>query len=92
MNDQPPYLTDGEISAMCEPLKQSAAQLRYLEGLGLLVAKKPNGRPMVLRSELDRVLGAGRFGQVTQASPHAGPNVMALRDHLSKRRHHGASA
>lgn len=84
----PPYLTDTEIAIMCEPLTQSAAQHRHLAGLGLLVAKKPNGRPLVLRSELDRVLGAGRFSGIQGAS-HASPNVTALRVHLQQRGRHG---
>ena len=90
--NQPPYLTDAEILAMCDPLKQPAALCRYLGGLGLKVATKPNGRPLVLRTELDRVLGAGRFGQEPVPS-HAAPNAAALRAHLSNRRRtHGASA
>jgi hypothetical protein len=58
---QPPYLTDDEVANMCAPLEQSGAQLRYLRGLGLHVERKPNGRPLLMRSELERVLGAGRM-------------------------------
>ncbi len=87
----PPYLTEKEISTMCEPLTQPAAQHRHLAGLGLLVAKKPNGRPLVLRSELDRVLGAGRFNGPQQGGL-AAPNVTALRAHLQQRGRHGARA
>jgi hypothetical protein len=88
---QPPYLTDSEVLSMCEPLKQPAALCRYLVGLGLKVVTKPNGRPLLLRSELDRVLGAGRFGQ-SAASTHAAPNADALRAHLKTRRNHGPKA
>jgi hypothetical protein len=89
---EPPYLTDSEVLTMCEPLKQPAALCRYLGGLGLKVVTKPNGRPLVLRTELDRVLGAGRFGQ-SQALQHATPNAAALQAHLSKRRQqHGQNA
>lgn len=56
-----PFLTDDEIAALCAPLKAPSAQVRYLTGLGLLVARKPNGRPLLMRSELERVLGADRF-------------------------------
>ena len=86
---QPPYLTDSEVLAMCEPLKQPAALCRYLVGLGLKVVTKPNGRPLVLRTELDRVLGASRFGQ---APTHVVPNTDALRAHLKSRRNNGAKA
>ena len=76
---------------MCEPLTQPAAQHRHLAGLGLLVARKHNGRPLVLRSELDRVLGAGRFS-LAQPAAHAAPNVAALRAHTQQRGRHGAQA
>ena len=90
--NQPPYLTDSEVLTMCEPLKQPAALCRYLGGLGLKVVTKPNGRPLVLRTELDRVLGAGRFGQAPAPS-HAAPNAAALQALISKRRQpHGQSA
>ncbi|CAN7516335.1 DUF4224 domain-containing protein [Acidovorax sp. LjRoot129] len=89
----PPWLTDAEIVEMCAPLEQPAAQCRHLESLGLLVRRKPNGRPLLMRSELDRVLGATRI-TVQAAAPAPSmttPNVTALRDHLSKKKH-GATA
>lgn len=89
--NQPPYLSDEEVLTMCEPLKQPAAICRYLGRLGLKVVPKPNGRPLVLRTELDRVLGAGRFAQAPTHS-HAAPNAAALRAHISNRRQHGQSA
>lgn len=87
----PPYLTDSEVLTMCEPLKQPAALCRYLMGLGLKVVPKPNGRPLILRTELDRVLGAGRFDQAT-VTTHATPNADALRAHLKSRRMYGSKA
>lgn len=57
----PPYLTDLELADICAPLVMPAAQLRYLRSLGLNVQRKPNGRPLLMRSELERVLGAGRM-------------------------------
>lgn len=44
-----PFLTDAEVAEMCEPLTMGAAQCRYLARLGLLVKKKPSGRPLVSR-------------------------------------------
>ena len=74
-----PYLTDTEIAEICEPLVASAAQRRYLAKLGMLVQAKPNGRPLVARSEFERVLGAGRFAQPAQNGPSRGqPNQAAL--------------
>ncbi len=73
-----PFLTDDEITAICEPLQLPAAQRRYLGRLGLLVQAKPNGRPLVARSEFERVLGAGRFGKQAQnGAPQ--PDLRALR-------------
>lgn len=51
-----PYLTDIEINDICAPLKRSNSQCRFLAGLGLLVRKKPNGRPLVARNEFERAM------------------------------------
>lgn len=59
-------LTDAEIDAICAGLKQGAAMVRYLRGLGVRVQRKPNGRPLVRRVDWD---GAQ---QAQNASP--GPN------------------
>lgn len=53
-----PDLTDREIARICEPLTQAAAQVRYLKSLGLVVARKPNGRPLVNRKHYDDVRGS----------------------------------
>lgn len=53
-----PDLTDDEINTICTPLTQSAAQARYLRSLGLLVARRPDGRPLVNRAHYDAVRGA----------------------------------
>lgn len=77
-----PFFSDAELQALCEGLEQPAAQLRYLRGLGLHVARKPNGRPLLMRSELERVLGAGRMMPANDASQPAGtarePDMGAL--------------
>ena len=52
-----PDLTDEEIARICEPLTQAAAQARYLRSLGLVVARKPNGRPLVNRRHYDEARG-----------------------------------
>ena len=50
------FLTDDEIAALCAPLKQPAAQVRFLRASGLTVTVKPNGRPAVVRSHVEAVL------------------------------------
>ena len=86
-----PFLSDDEIANLCEGLQLPGAQCRYLSRLGLLVNRKPNGRPLVARSEFERVLGAGRFGSA-QKDASGGPNVASLMAHLSKRKSHGKTA
>ncbi len=50
----PPFLSDAELDELCAPLKQGAAQIRYLRSLGIKVDRKRNGRPLVWRADLDR--------------------------------------
>jgi hypothetical protein len=52
-----PNLTDAEIDDICAGLSQPAAKVRFLMNLGLNVARKPNGAPLVNRAHYDRVLG-----------------------------------
>jgi hypothetical protein len=86
-----PFLSDSEICALCDGLRLPGAQCKYLARLGLLVNRKPNGRPLVARSEFERVLGAGRFGKA-QNDASAGPNVVGLTSYLAKRKPHGKTA
>lgn len=51
-----PWLTDDEVSDLCDGLVQPAAQVRYLVGMGFTVKTKPNGRPLVGRSHVESVL------------------------------------
>jgi len=44
-----PYFTDAEVDEMCAGLKQPAAKIRFLTGLGLRVNRKPNGQPLAWR-------------------------------------------
>lgn len=56
----PPDLTDDEIDQICGGLKQNAAKVRFLQSLGVVVRRKPNGRPLVSRKHYDTVRGAAR--------------------------------
>jgi hypothetical protein len=86
-----PFLSDAEIAALCDGLQLPAAQCRYMARLGLLVNRKPNGRPLVARSEFERVLGAARFAKA-QNDASAGPNVRGMQEFLAKRKQHGKTA
>lgn len=57
-NHQPKtlWLSDDEVDDLCAGLTNSAAKRRYLEGIGLTVNRKPNGRPLVVRSHVESVL------------------------------------
>lgn len=57
MNHPAPDLTEAEIAEICAGLKQPAAQIRFLERLGLSVRRKPNGRPLVNRAHYNAVMG-----------------------------------
>lgn len=62
------HLTDSEIDAICAGLHQNAARIRYLRRLGLRVERKPNGRPLVARTEWDQ-----RMGTQNSTQPGHGP-------------------
>lgn len=51
----PPYLTEDEIAHITKPRTQGAARMRYLQGLGLKVVARPNGQPLVIRTEWERL-------------------------------------
>lgn len=61
-----PDLTEAEIADICDPLTQPAAQVRYLRSLGLVVARKPNGRPLVNRRHYDEARGRQPAAQGTE--------------------------
>lgn len=75
------FLSDAEVDELCRPLKQPAAQVRYLrQVLKLSVSTKPNGRALLVRAHAERVL-SGDFpepGPSAAAEPHASqpqPNI-----------------
>ena len=73
----PPFLTDAEIAEICAPLVVPAYQVKYLKRLGLVVNRKPNGRPLVARGEFERVL-VGRAPEPAQNAGGGQPNRAAL--------------
>lgn len=48
-----PHLTDEEIASITEPLTQGAARINYLRRLGIKAEPKPNGQPLVWRSDFE---------------------------------------
>lgn len=91
MHDKP-YLTDPEIDDVCSPLVQPAAQGRYLAGLGLRVQRKPNGRPLVGRSDFERVMTGGTNTSEALSASAAQPDRAALTAHLQRGKKNGSQA
>jgi hypothetical protein len=84
----PPYLTDAEVDELCAGLTQSAAKCRYLErDLKVPVRRKPNGRPLVMRADVE-AMAAARARGVEAQNVTRGPNVVGL-DQWSKGRKRG---
>ena len=54
MDPRPPYLTDDEIFEICRPRRQGAAQLRFLQSLGIKAARRADGTPLVWRCDVER--------------------------------------
>lgn len=79
-----PWLSDAELAELCEPLEQAAAQIRWLRRQGYHVERRPNGRPLLMRSELERVAGAGRIGAAQNATSQ--PNRAALLELIGGKR------
>ncbi len=76
-----PWYSDQEVDNLCEGLTHNAAKIRHLKSLGLAVAKKPNGRPLVMRAHAERVLSGLQAVEPANepgAQPPRGPNRAAL--------------
>ncbi len=82
---QTPWLSRKEIDDLCDPLVQKAAQCAYLHSLGLIVKRKPNGSPLVMRSNVEAVLGAVAPDQQAQTKTKTGPNRDGLVLHFNKK-------
>ena len=73
------FLTDAEVDAMCDGpgANSHAAKCKRLRNMGLIVNRKPNGRPLVVRSHAEAVL-SGRSqieadaGQAQETRPTTG--------------------
>lgn len=72
-----PFLSDDEIAKICAPLSVPGYQVKYLKKLGLIVNRKPNGRPLVARGEFERVL-VGRQPEREQNAASGQPDRAAL--------------
>lgn len=65
-----PDLTQDEVDAICKPLVQKAAQVRYLRSLGLKVDRRPDGSALVNRRHYDTVRSGASNRQVREEEPN----------------------
>ena len=89
------FLTDTEIDVLCAPLRQPAAQVRFLRTSGLKVTVKPNGRPAVVRSHAESVLSGQHapspsLPSVTPGAAAPQPNVDGFMKVIEGGRRHGS--
>lgn len=74
-----PWYTDQEIDDLCTGLVNNAAKARHLRGMGLTVALKPNGRPLVMRTHAEAVLsGLQQVEAAAAKTESARPNRAGL--------------
>lgn len=73
MTVQSMFLTDQEVDDICEGLGRNshAAKIKRLQGMGLIVNRKPNGRPLVVRAHAEAVL-SGRAAAAADELAAAG--------------------
>jgi hypothetical protein len=61
-------LSDIEIDNICAGYVQSAAKVRFLRSMGLVVRRKPNGRPLVNRTHYDAAMcGSGSVIDISKS-------------------------
>ena len=87
-----PHFTDEEIDGICDGLTQNAARVRYLRKLGLHVETKPNGRPLVARSNWETVMGRAPAVVVSGETPPGVPDEKALLDFMAERKRRRSTA
>lgn len=76
-----PWYSDQEVDDLCTGLKNSAAKVRHLKAQGLIVSRKPNGRPLVMRSHAEMVLSGMNAAQAainSEAKTTRQPNRAGL--------------
>jgi hypothetical protein len=80
-----PYLSDNELREIANPLRQPAAIVRWFKREGFEVRTKPNGMPLISRTNFDLVM-SGHAVTATESSADAGntPNVAAFLSRFRK--------
>lgn len=75
-----PYLSDSELLHICKPLTQPAAMIRYLKREGFHVKRRPDGWPLLSRTNYDAIMMGHAIPADAGNIQHTGPNAQALLD------------
>lgn len=83
-------LTPAEIARICHPLKQKAAQVRFLRAMNLTVRLTADGAPLVNRRHYDevccgRAMADGEAEAKGPAANEAAPNLVGLHQWAAQR-------
>ncbi len=74
-----PWLSQDEIDDLCSPLKQHAAQIRFIRGLGITVREKPNGAPLVMRTHFEETMSQiGKARKPIKTEPNRAALVLSF--------------
>lgn len=84
MKIPPPYLTEAEIREIADPLCQPAAIVRWFKKSGFDVTVRPNGMPLITRSNFEAVKGSIAT-RGDKPSEEESPDVAGYLKSLSKR-------
>lgn len=76
----PTFLTMAEVDQLCHPLRQAAAQCRWLTAQGIPFRRSPSGRPLILRAAVDQIV------QVPSMFMNEQPDMGALLDAIRAKR------
>jgi len=69
-----PFLSDTELRAIAEPLRQPAAIARWFQHQGFEIRIKPNGMPLISRSHFEAVM-CGMRASPSSASKALDENI-----------------
>lgn len=76
-----PYLTDAEILEIVEPLTQRAAICRWFTLKGFTIKVRPNGMPLISRSQFEAAMAGGQTSAksgLNDDGTQSTPNVVAF--------------
>jgi hypothetical protein len=87
-----PFLLESEVAALTMPLRQPAAQKRFLKKIGVPFVSGADGRPLISRDAVAErlALGGGATAAQIVVAASQGPNREALMARFASRKKKGA--